>query len=153
MSHAHLASAFAALLLPLCAAAQAGQPFPLPAPDGKALAVSPGQKAFRLPVRFEAAERFYRQQFDKQEGIRIHPELKDGRRLLRIESKRSGELWAKATLREGELETIVELVPVLRADETTVQGKAAPLVIVIPRSREAAKMADEMEHLERPNRP
>ena len=37
-------------------------PFPLPAIDGKALAVTDGQKVFRLPMRFEKVKSFYAEQ-------------------------------------------------------------------------------------------
>jgi hypothetical protein len=138
--------ALALLLAPL--ASSAGEPFPLPAVDGKPLAVAAGQKLFRLPLRFSAVERFYRERWEREAGVRVRPELVAGKRALVIESRRPGDVWAKATVREGELETLVELVPVFRAEETAVEGKAIPLAIIIPRSSEAAKMADQIEHLE-----
>ena len=39
------------------------KPLPLPSVDGKALAISAGQKTFRVPIRFAKVEAFYREQY------------------------------------------------------------------------------------------
>lgn len=125
------------------------KPLPLPSVDGKALAIAPGQKVFRVPLRFARVEAFYREQFKADEKVALKSAGADGKRTLTLVSKRLDDTWAKAVVKEGEVETAVEVTPVTRLDEEKVEGRAMPLVIVIPRSAEAAKTADSIEHLER----
>ncbi|HEY3451950.1 MAG TPA: hypothetical protein VGK67_36665 [Myxococcales bacterium] len=125
------------------------KPLPLPSVDGKALAISPGQKVFRVPLRFAKVEAFYREQFKGQEKVTLKAASEGGRRTLSIVSRRGDDTWAKAVVREGEVETAIEVTPVTRIEETKVEGKAMPLVIVIPRSSEVEKTASSIEHLQR----
>ena len=138
------------LLLPAAsgAAEPSLKPFPLPAVDGKALAVQKGQKSFRVPWRFAKVEAFFREQFKAHPKIAIKTGGSDGARTLTLTSKRADDAWAKAVVKEGEVDTTVELTPVLRFEEEQVGGRM-PLVIFIPRSADAAKAADSIEHLER----
>jgi hypothetical protein len=145
---------FALAALTLGSTAFAGEaalkPLPLPSVDGKALAISAGQKSFRVPVRFARVEAFYREQYKADAKITLKAAGEDGKRTLTIVSKRADDTWAKAVVREAEVETAIEVTPVLRLAEEKVEGKAMPLVIVIPRSLEAEKAARSIEHLEHP---
>lgn len=125
------------------------KPLPLPSVDGKALAIAPGQKVFRVPLRFSRVEAFYRDRFKADGKVTLKSAGADGKRTLTLVSRRLDDTWAKAVVKEGEVETAVEVTPVTRLDEEKVEGRAMPLVIVIPRSAEAAKTADSIEHLER----
>jgi len=138
-----------ALLLPALslAAEPSLKPFPLPAIDGKPLAVQKGQKSFRVPTRFAKVEAFLREQFKADAKVVLKSAGGDGARTLTVTSKRPDDAWAKAVVKEGEVDTTVELTPVLRFEEQQVDGRM-PLVIFIPRSADAAKDADSIEHLE-----
>ncbi|MGC4114691.1 MAG: hypothetical protein QM765_08795 [Myxococcales bacterium] len=147
-----LVAAFA--MLAFSTAALAGEaslkPLPLPSIDGKALAIAPGQKTFRVPLRFAKVEAFYRERFKADEKVTLKAAGQDGKRTLTLVSKRLDDTWAKAVVKEGEVETAIEVTPVTRLDEQKVEGtKAMPLVIVIPRSAEVEKAANSIEHLER----
>lgn len=127
-----------------------GPLFPLPSLDGKPLAASEGQKVFRVPLRMVRVEQFYKERFGKVPDVTLTKGQKDGHRTLTLVSKRKGDAWKKAVVREGELETVIELTPVLRLGEEKVTGTARPLVeFVITRSEEARKMAEQIDHLER----
>jgi hypothetical protein len=119
-------------------------PFPLPAVDGKALAVSSDQKVFRLPMRFEKVRGFYDEQFAKEKDVTVKLAGSSGTRTLTITSKRKGDLWTKAVVKEGELETVVDVTRVLVGDVVDVNGTGTPLVqFVFARSKEVEKAVDQ----------
>jgi hypothetical protein len=122
-------------LLLLCLAA-AG-PFPLPSLDGKALSASPKQTSFRVPLRFDRVRAFYEEQFPVADraAIRFTVAGSPGRRTLTLQSSRSEDSWRKAVVREGDIDTMVEVTPLIRLEDTTIEGNARPLVqFVIGRS-------------------
>jgi len=131
------------------AASEGASSFPLPSLDGKPLAVAPGQTKFRVPMGFDRLERFYRDQFRAMPEVTISSHRAEGTRRLVITSRRKGDVWARAVVKEGELETVVEVKPMLLLDEARVDGSATPLVIIIPRSEEAARAARDIDHTER----
>lgn len=108
---------------------QAGS-FPLPAIDGKPPAVTAEQKTFRLPMRFEKVRSFYEGQFTGEAAQRVTSKLgtSNGKRTLTIVSSRVGDTWRKAVVREGEVDTTIEITPVLRMAEEQIEGNAKPLV-------------------------
>lgn len=110
-------------------------PFPLPSIDGKPLATTPEQKRFRLPMRFEKVRAFYESQFTAQEEGLTRSLKTVPVRTLTFTSKRAGDTWTRATITEGETETVVVVTPVLRLDDQLVEGNGKPLVqFVIGRS-------------------
>ncbi len=128
--------------LALCVAAA---PFPLPSVDGKALAVAPTQKVFRLPIRFEKVREFYQGQFtgDDAQGVTSRVSGVSGKRVLTITSRRKGDPWTKALVREGDIDTVVEVTAVLQMTEQTVSGSARPLVqFVIGRSADVDRAVE-----------
>jgi hypothetical protein len=123
----------------------AAAPFPLPSVDGKALAVSPTQKVFRLPMRFEKVRGFYQEQFtgDDAQGVTSRVSGASGKRVLTITSKRPGDPWTKALVREGEVDTVIEVTAVLQMKEESVSGSARPLVqFVIGRSADVQRAVE-----------
>jgi hypothetical protein len=135
------------LLLAFSAVAQSPAPFPLPSPDGKALAATAGQHTFRVPYRFARVEQFYRERFTRESKVTLTPSLADGRHLLTLKSSRSGDAWAKAVIKEGEVDTTVEVTPVLRAGEERVEGNGRPLVeLVLTRSKDFDQMVNSIDH-------
>jgi hypothetical protein len=119
-------------------------PFPLPAVDGKALAVTGKQKTFRLPMRFERVRAFYDEQFGKEKDVSMKLSGATGARTLALSSKRKGDRWTKATVKEGELETVIEVTPVLEGGQIDVQGNGSPLVqFVFGRSKEVEKAVEQ----------
>jgi hypothetical protein len=124
-------------------------PFPLPAVDGKPLAVTEKQKVFRLPQRFETLKAFYLEQFEGQPQVTVRVSGAGGQRTLSLKSARKGDAWVSATVREEELTCVVEVKPVLQMGTEAVEGQASPLVhFVFGRSAEAAKAAQEIDHTE-----
>lgn len=120
-------------------------PFPLPAIDGKPPAVTAEQKKFRLPMRFEKVRAFYDGQFsgDEAKGVSTKVGMADGKRTLTLVSSRAGDTWKRAVIREGEVDTVVELVPVIRVVETQIEGNAKPLVqFIIGRSADVDRAVD-----------
>ncbi|HEY8206752.1 MAG TPA: hypothetical protein VIG99_04675 [Myxococcaceae bacterium] len=151
-----LAAVLAALALGVSGGARAGEqappePFPLPLVGGKPLAVSPGQKTFRLPLGYARVAAFYRDQFRGAAGVTLAERAPGGSpRELSIRSLRKTDAWASAVVREVEGGTTVDVTPILRADAEAVKGGARPLVqFVIGRSDEARKAAESIDHLER----
>lgn len=119
--------------------------FPLPSIDGKALAATPEQKTFRLPIRFEKVRSFYDGQFTGDEAKGITSKLSGtvGKRVLTLTSSRAGDTWKKAIVREGEIETVVEVTPVLRMEEAQIEGNAKPLVqFIIGRSADVDRAVE-----------
>jgi hypothetical protein len=118
-------------------------PFPLPAPDGKSLAVKEGQKTFRLPSRFERVKAFYEERFRDDRDVTMRTEGQPGARQLKLVSRKKGDTWVRATVSEREMETVVDLVPVIQLDEEKIAGNGKPLVeFVIGRSPEVKKAVD-----------
>ena len=116
--------------------ALAAAPFPLPAVDGKPLAVTPGQKSFRLPMRFDKVRAFYEEQFKDATGVTLRLSGSLGSRFLTLSSKRTGDGWTSAVVKEGELETVVDLKPVLQMGAETMEGKGPPVQFIFTRSPE-----------------
>jgi len=102
--------------------------FPLPAIDGKPLAVSEGQKVFRLPMRFEKVKKFYAEQFSATAEVTSVETRVAGKRLLTLTTRARGESWKKAIVREGEVDTVVEVTPVIQLTQEKISGNGKPLV-------------------------
>ena len=123
-------------------------PFPLPTVDGKPPAVAKDQKIFKLPVGFARVKTFYSDQLGKAEGVKIIETQKDGHRLLTITTSSKGESWTKAIVREGEVETTIEVTPVIRLADEQISGNGKPLVeFVFGRSAEVDKAVQSIDHL------
>jgi hypothetical protein len=127
--------------------------FPLPAIDGKALAVSQKQTSFRLPLRFEKVRSFYDAQLKGAPGVTLRTTGQPGERVLTIVDKNRADAWTAAKVTEKEMETVIEVTPVLRMSETTVEGNARPLVeFIISRSPDVDRAVNEgiaKDHLEK----
>ena len=142
-------------LLPLLAGAdgqKAVSPlFPLPSLDGKPLAAQKDQKVFRVPLRMARVEQFYRERFGADADVTLGVTQPQGKRILTIVSKRKGDAWKKAVVREGQMETVIELTPVLRLEGEQVTGNGKPMVeFILTRSEEVKKMVNGIDHLEHP---
>lgn len=121
-------------------------PFPLPAIDGKPLAVTEGQKVFRLPMRFEKVKKFYSEQLPEAAVVEKHVE---GKRVMTLSAKGKAESWTRAVVREGEVETVIEVTPVLRLEDEKISGNGRPLVeFVIGRSGDVDKAVKSIDHAE-----
>ncbi len=133
----------------LLAVTLATAPFPLPGVEGKAPAVTEGQKHFRLPMRFEKVREFYTAQF-AQTGVQVVPGLKDGARSLTLVSKRPGDAWRKAVVHEGTMETTIDVTPVIALGEEEIRGqRPTPLVqFVFTRSPEVQRSLESIDHTE-----
>lgn len=119
-------------------------PFPLPAVDGKPLSVAADQKVFRLPMRFEKVRGFYDEQLGREKDVSLKVAGAAGARTLTITSRRKGDLWTKAVVKEGELETVVDVTRVLVGDVVDVNGTGTPLVqFVFGRSKEVEKAVEQ----------
>ena len=129
-------------------AGESPRPLPLPLVGDKALAVTPGQRSVRAPLRFAKVEAFYRSEFRETAGVELRSSLRGGRRVLTVLSLRTGDAWAKAVVHEGDVDTLIEVTPVLRMDAQQVDGHAMPVVLFIARSREVERALDSIEHLE-----
>lgn len=136
------------MLVPLLALALSGTPFPLPMIDGKAPAVTEGQKSFRLPMRFEKVRAFYEEQFKNAPEVTVRVSGTPGSRSLSLASKRTSDEWTSATVKEGELETVVNLKPVMRMGGDRVEGKAPPVNFILTRSAEVQKSLETIDHTE-----
>jgi hypothetical protein len=145
-----------ALLLLLAPAAPAEEhaaapvlaPFPLPSPDGKTLARGPAERRFRLPLGYARVEAFYRAHFGGAAGVTIVPGREDGTRTLTIRSSRPGDAWARAVVREGVVDTTVDITPVVRFQAEVVEGRGRPLVQLVlpPDAAEVRRMANSIDH-------
>jgi hypothetical protein len=134
-------------MFPLVLAAVLAAPFPLPAVDGKPLAVQDRQKTFRLPTRFEKVKAFYEAQFKGVAEVKLRFEGAPGARKLKLSTQRKGDGWTRATVTESQMETVVEVVPVLRLSEEKIEGRGKPLVeFVFGRSGEVQKSLDSIDH-------
>lgn len=135
------------LTLVLCVTLAA--PFPLPTVDGKPPAVAKDQKIFKLPVGFARVKSFYAEQLGKTEGVKIVETLKDGHKLLTITTASKNESWTRALVREGDVETTIEITPVLRFKDEEITGNGKPLVeFVFGRSAEVDKALKSIDHLD-----
>lgn len=122
-------------------------PFPLPAVDGKPLAVSDGQKVFRLPMRFEKVKKFYVEQLGPE--VSVGEKNVEGKRVMTLSAKGKAESWTKAVVREGEVDTVIEVTPVMRLGEEKISGNGRPLVeFVIGRSGDVEKAVKSIDHAE-----
>jgi hypothetical protein len=123
--------------------------FPLPALDGKALAVTPGQTTFRLPQRFEAVRAFYARRFQGQATVSTRLGGTSGARVLTIVNRDRADTWRQATVTEAPSETVVALTPVLRMAGDEVTGNARPLVeFILGRSPEVERAVRGIDHTE-----
>ncbi|MFT3709621.1 MAG: hypothetical protein QM817_18485 [Archangium sp.] len=133
-----------AVLLSLTLAA----PFPLPTVDGKPPAVAKDQKVFKLPIGFARVRSFYTEQLGKTEGVKIVESSKDGRKVLTITTASKTESWTRASVREGEVETTIEVTPVMRLEAEEISGNGKPLVeFVFGRSAEVDKAVNSIDHI------
>ena len=123
-------------------------PLPVPSLDGKAISVASGQRVFHLPMRFARVEKFYRELFGADRRIAIAMERGEDLKGMTITSKREGDAWAKATVREGAVDTTVEVTPIVRLDGDTVLGNAKPLVqFVLPRNPGVVDQVNSISHM------
>ena len=124
-------------------------PFPLPAIDGKPLAVVKDQKVFRVPLGFERVKAFYTEQLGKQAEVKLRESSASGTKTLTISTSSKGESWKRAVIRQGESETVIEITPVLRLEEEQISGNGKPLVeFVFGRSPEVDKAVKSIDHTE-----
>jgi alpha-D-ribose 1-methylphosphonate 5-triphosphate synthase subunit PhnH len=127
----------------------AGTPFPLPTIDGKQISVMPGQRRFRLPMRFATARAFFDAQLLKTKAKRQTLSVA-GRSKIEFTCTEPSPVWLKATLTEGDVDTLLEIVPVLRTEAMVVEGTGKPLVqFVLGRSSEVEKSLEQTDPLER----
>jgi hypothetical protein len=134
-----------ALVLVVLGAAGA---FPLPSLDGKPLATSAKQTSFRLPLRFDRVRAFYEAQFPEADRAQVQLTLggTGGKRTLTLVSRRADDTWRKAVVREGEIDTVIEVTPLIRLDETAIEGNGKPLVqFVIGRSADVKRAVDAID--------
>ena len=123
-------------------------PFPLPAIDGKPLAVTDGQKVFRLPMRFEKVKKFYSEQLGP-DAAAVAEKNVEGKRVLTLSAKGKAESWTRAIIREGEVDTVIEVTPVMRLSDEKISGNGRPLVeFVIGRSSDVDKAVQGIDHAE-----
>ncbi len=132
----------------LLALALAAAPFPLPAVDGKPLAVTDGQKTFRLPMRFEKVRAFYEERFKDSAGVTVRVSGTPGSRSLALVSSRATDAWKSATVKEGEIETVVDVKAVLQMGVENVAGKGPPVEFILTRSPEVQNSLKTIDHTE-----
>jgi hypothetical protein len=136
-------------MTPLLCLVLAAGPFPLPSIDGKAVVPSEDQKTFKLPMRFEKVRAFYEARFGngKEKDVTMKVAGTSGKRTIALSSKRAGDNWAKASVTEGEIETVVQITPVIRGVETEIKGNGRPLVeFVFGRSTDVKGALDSIDH-------
>lgn len=136
------------MLASLLALALTGAPFPLPMIDGKPPAVTERQKSFRLPMRFEKVRAFYEEQFKGAADVTIKLSGTPGSRVLSLATKRTSDEWIAAKVKEGELETVVDLKTAIRMGVQTVEGKTPPVNFILTRSAEVQKSLESIDHTE-----
>jgi hypothetical protein len=135
---------FAALLTLTLTAA----PFPLPAIDGKPLAVIEGQKSFRLPMRFERVRAFYEERFKAVEGVSVRINGTSGSRTLELVTTRTTDSWKSAKVKEGETETVVDVKAVMQMTGDNIAGKGPPVEFILTRSAEVQGALKSIDHTE-----
>lgn len=136
------------MFAPLLALALSAAPFPLPGVDGKPLAVTEGQKSFRLPMRFEKVRAFYEERFNDATGVSVRVSGSPGSRSLFLATTRTADAWKSATVKEGETETVVELKPVMQLEGETIAGKGPPVEFILTRSPEVQRALQTIDHTE-----
>jgi hypothetical protein len=136
------------MLAPFLALALTAVPFPLPGIDGKPLAVTEGQKTFRLPMRFEKVRAFYEAHFKDSPGVTVRVSGTAGTRVLALSSNRTLDAWKSATVNERELETIVELKPVMVMGADEITGRGPPVEFIFVRSPEVERSLQTIDHTE-----
>jgi hypothetical protein len=124
-------------------------PFPVPTLDGKPLSANEEQRTFRVPMRFQKVRAFYVTQLKDWPEVTLTLTGTAGKRVLTIANRGRRDAWLKATVSERETETVIDVVPVLRMEETEVIGRARPLVqFIIGRSAAAEEAAVNIDHTE-----
>lgn len=131
----------------------AAAPFPLPAVDGKPLAITEGQKSFRLPMRFERVRAFYEERFKGAAGITVRVTGVSPSRALTLSSTRTTDSWKSATAKEGETETVVDVKAVLQMTEDKIAGKGPPVEFIITRSAEVQGALKSIDHTDQMKAP
>ena len=121
---------------------------PLPTVDGKPLAITDGQKTFRLPMRFEKVRAFYEEQFKDAKGVTVRVTGTAGARELAVENSKKTDAWKSARVKEGELETVVDLKWVMIMGPDNISGKAPPVQFILTRSAEVDKSLKTIDHTE-----
>ena len=129
-------------MLSVLAAFAVAASFPLPSLDGKGLATVPDQKVFRLPSRFERIRDFYTQEFKGQADVTLKAEGTAGQRALIITSRRKGDTWKKATVKEGALETVVSSRDSVRSEGILDAGERGQRRLVDGQRLEGAQSGD-----------
>ena len=127
-------------------------PLRLPAVDNKPVAVSAGQRVFRLPMRFARVEAYYRALYATDAEVRMTVARDDAGRTLTLQSRKPGDAWAKAVIREAPVDTVVEVTPVIRLGPEVVEARPQrPLVqFVFKHADEVQRQANSIDHLARP---
>lgn len=124
-------------------------PFPLPAVDGKPLAVVKDQKVFRVPMGFDRVKAFYASQLGADAQVKLAETSDKGVRVLTLTTSSKTDSWKRAVVRQGEVETVIEVTPVMRLEEEAISGNGKPLVeFVIGRSAEIDKAIKSIDHTE-----
>lgn len=136
------------MFAPLLALALSATPFPLPGIDGKPLAVTEGQKSFRLPMRFDKVRAFYEEQFKGSPEVTVRVSGTPGSRSLALVTKRSSDAWTSATVKEGELETVVDVKAVLQMGVERMEAKGPPVQFILTRSPEVSRSLETIDHTE-----
>ncbi len=136
------------MFAPLLALALSAAPFPLPAIDGKPLAVTVGQTSFRLPMRFERVRAFYEEHFKDTPEVTVRFSGTPGSRQLLLASARAADGWKSARVKEGQTETVVELKAVLQMAGETIAGKGPPVEFILTRSVEVQQSLKSIDHTE-----
>jgi hypothetical protein len=125
----------------------AGTPFPLPTVNGKPVARVEGQRKFRVPIRFEAARAFYQSNLKTAKQRLV---LLAGRRKLELTCTEPSPQWTRAVISEGDIDTVIEVTPVIQLDVLPVGAQGRPSVdLILPRSPEVEKSLKETDPLER----
>lgn len=123
-------------------------PLPLPSVGSKPMSLAPGQRQFRVPMAFPRVERFYRDRFAGASGVALSLSTHEGARTLTLTSRRPGDAWVSAVVREGAVGTTVEVTPVVRMAVETIQGRGLPVVqLVIPLDPGVRAQAASIDHM------
>ncbi len=136
------------MLASLLAVWMSAAPFPLPAVDGKPIAVTYGQTSFRLPMRFEKVRAFYEAHFKGTVGVTVRVSGTPGNRSLVLASARTTDGWKSATVNEGDTQTVVELKAVLQMNSVDIAGKGPPVEFILTRSPEVQKVLQTIDYTE-----
>ena len=136
-------------MISLLVALSLAAPFPLPTIGEKPPAVVEGQKSFRLPIGFEKVKKFYTEQLGGKPEVKFSESGEPGKRVLTLTTKALSESWTKAIIRQGEVETVVEVTAVIRATDESISGNGKPLVeFIFGRSPEVQKALNSIDHAE-----